>query len=290
MIVSPSLLRRVPYRIWRAAGLSVRVRVGDRSLVVPVPNGDALENADWRPSWRTEVIRRLAAPGLFVDAGANIGQTLLDLLAARPGNAYAAFEPNSACVAYLNELVSLNGLRDCLIVPAGLSSEAGCRTLYRQAGSSTDALGSVIEDLRPGREFEREVVALLPFDRVRRDLGLGPVGFVKVDVEGAELEVLTGMRETLRECRPPVLCEVLFTDSRADLNAKRGRNAELLRLLSAVGYRVRQIVKTGDLTGVSSTVPVEEFPSEYWTEANRESCDYLLLPGESEGEALARLA
>nr|MBA3749059.1 FkbM family methyltransferase [Solirubrobacterales bacterium] len=49
---------------------------------------------------------------------------------------------------------------------------------------------------------------------------------VKIDVEGAELDVLAGMARLLRDARPIVVCEM------------HGRNAEFCAAMEAAGYAV----------------------------------------------------
>ena len=56
------------------------------------------------------------------------------------------------------------------------------------------------------RAWPVEVVTL---DRVVSDQRLGRVDLVKVDTEGAEADVLGGMRRTLHRDRPVIFCEVL---------------------------------------------------------------------------------
>ncbi len=54
-------------------------------------------------------------------------------------------------------------------------------------------------------------------------LGLLPVGFAKIDVEGHELSVINGMRNLIARDRPTLLIE--------------GRNPEIAEILASAGYR-----------------------------------------------------
>ena len=67
-------------------------------------------NVFWLPSWKTDLIKRLVSPddGAFIDVGANVGQTLLDILSSHPTAQYIGFEPNPSCVFYLQSLIKLN--------------------------------------------------------------------------------------------------------------------------------------------------------------------------------------
>jgi hypothetical protein len=88
----------------------MRVRLNRQEVIVPVDGDDTLQNVFWAKSWKTELIERLLGPesGLFVDVGANLGQTLLDLWSINPNIPYLGFEPNLACICYLKELIQIN--------------------------------------------------------------------------------------------------------------------------------------------------------------------------------------
>ncbi|MHA1664401.1 MAG: FkbM family methyltransferase [Candidatus Njordarchaeales archaeon] len=65
-------------------------------------------------------------------------------------------------------------------------------------------------------------------DDVLDKLNIGKVNYIKIDVEGAEFEVLKGLEKTLKKHRPVVIVEVLEDPSK-------------LRNLSQQGYDVKQI-------------------------------------------------
>jgi hypothetical protein len=47
-----------------------------------------------------------------------------------------------------------------------------------------------------------------PVDEYVESLGIDPVDFIKIDVEGFELEVLRGARRTIQKWKPLLVCEV----------------------------------------------------------------------------------
>ena len=81
-----------------------------------------LETADGATDSRAypDCLGRLFAllPGAsVVDVGANLGQTLLKVKRLDRRARYVGFEPNPWCVVYMEELVRVNRLEHCSIVP-----------------------------------------------------------------------------------------------------------------------------------------------------------------------------
>lgn len=239
---------------------------------------------DWRPSWKSALIADLLRdrPGCLVDVGVNVGETLLDLRATS-SRGYLGVEANPASAAYVQELIDANGWTDTTIVGVALGAEPGIVPLLRTPHDAIDSSGSVLPSLRPERKTRTTHVPSLPFCVVWRALGEPAIGAVKIDVEGAELEVLRGMDDVLAT-RTPVICEVLFTDRHASLDDSRRRHQAILGLLAPHRYRVQQIVKSPDGGRVERLEPITEFPVAYWTEENKEFCDYLFTPTEETGQ------
>ncbi|GHF24733.1 putative methyltransferase [Streptomyces mashuensis] len=93
----------------------------------------------------------------------------------------------------------------------------------------------------PGPNAEFRAARSVPtsvrtLDQLVEAAGLEKVGFVKADVEGAELAVLTGARETLLRHRPSLLLEV----EGRHLDKYGARPADVVRHLRAYGYRMRR--------------------------------------------------
>jgi hypothetical protein len=121
------------------------------------------------------------------------------------------------------------------------------------------------------------------------NIGVKNVNFVKVDVEGSELETLIGMRSSLQKFRPNILCEVLFTNKDGDLLAHKLRNQQLMELLSQLEFCVFQLIKTENSPQVIDVKRIQEFSSAYWTLENADLCDYLFIPKERERQVLGSL-
>ncbi len=157
--------------------------------------------------------------GLFVDIGANLGQSALSLACAQHTCNIISFEPNIRLEPALRTVADILGPRFTYRMH-GLGAENATRTFFipSVAGVPFFQCGTLRREVlvdNPGmRELLYEVTGSRTFDiqeqpiSIRRfdDLGLKPE-FVKMDVEGAELDVLEGMPRTLSEHRPLVTTE-----------------------------------------------------------------------------------
>jgi len=140
------------------------------------------------------------------DVGANLGffSILLSRLAGPAGSVYA-FEPvpENACTIERN--ARLNRLDNIKVVQMALSSVDGKEELLlahhiggavlKSAGTPPDLAGSL-------------VVETATLDTLVERRRIKPPNILKIDVEGAEMEVLKGMERVLREWTPTVLLEL----------------------------------------------------------------------------------
>lgn len=78
--------------------------------------------------------------------------------------------------------------------------------------------------------------------------GLSNIGFIKIDVEGCEKEVIEGARETLtRNNYPPILFESWGPHKEADGVASRQLRTELFDLLKSIGYEIIPFIDVVDI-------------------------------------------
>jgi FkbM family methyltransferase len=146
------------------------------------------------------LLPQLADPKrVSLDVGANKGIYTFALLMC--SSAVHAFEPNPKLFAILRRWAQ--GRAE--LHPFALGERAGTMDLHvpRSArGGFSNQGGTLLPVTR--REFESVAVEVQRID----DLDLGDVGFIKVDVEGYEREVLAGGAALLRRCRPTLLVEL----------------------------------------------------------------------------------
>ncbi|ELP34400.1 FkbM family methyltransferase [Rhodopirellula baltica] len=211
----------------------------------------------------------------FLDVGVNLGQTLAKYRSVFPDGIYVGFEPNPACIAYVNELIELNHWDNIDLYPVGVAERHEICTLNFFHNASDDPTASIIKDFRPDQAIRRRShIAVFPIAEasIKR-----PVSFLKIDVEGAELEVLKGCRSVLVRDRPIVSTEILpCYDGQNAFRIQRQQEVEAL--MNRVGYKCFRIAKGGSqhskLVGLQ---PVESIE----VHGEIELSDYLWIHEES---------
>ena len=156
------------------------------------------------------VLQRIlnSSPGTFIDIGVNIGQTLIKVIGIDRNRSYIGFEPLIACCFNVEEFIQLNNLNNATLLPIALSDSNNILTFYSRG--QFDVMASLISKTKVAETepFTSHVQARIG-DEVLAELKIKEISAIKIDVEGAEFQVLQGLKETLRTKRPPVIFEVL---------------------------------------------------------------------------------
>jgi hypothetical protein len=131
--------------------------------------------------------------------------------------------------------------------------------------SDYDAIASVVDGFRPGSFYNSDrYVCLRKGDDVVSELGVASVCGIKVDVEGAELEVFEGLVDTIQKTQPFLIFEVLnhflvMTGNKLDdrtLKFRESRIERLVRLLRHLGYEIFSIQPGNQLSRVQQIRPL----------------------------------
>ena len=158
-----------------------------------------------------------------IDVGGNRGSYVYHLW--RLGADVQVFEPNPDCSRVLSAWavakprVHVHGV--------ALSDQPGTATLHipqDDAGIEHDASASLVHvDFPSARQVPVELRTLDSF-------GFADIGFIKIDVEGHESDVLQGARLTLQDSRPALLIEIEQRHNSRPI-------AEIFDWLSSDGYQ-----------------------------------------------------
>lgn len=176
----------------------------------------------------------------FLDIGAHVG-TYTWTVAPRAAHVYA-FECSPRTFCYLAANVALKGVEyKVSLFPYALGDKEGEGTYYIRSAEGGDNGIKRLSEADAGCAVARVPVRTLD------SFGLENIGFVKLDVEGHEKEVLLGARETLRRSGWP---KILFESWGAHANRAvpvAELRAGLFDVLREFGYRWVPVAGIADM-------------------------------------------
>ncbi len=141
----------------------------------------------------TAVLERCLEPGLVVvDVGANIGYHALHAarLVGPVGRVYAV-EPGQDNLAYLEKNIALNRAENVQVLPYAAGASRRMREFHLLKLSLQNSFD--LYEQQPDDIVGIQQVQEMPLDELIAE----PVDFVKIDIEGAEIEALQGMQRIL---------------------------------------------------------------------------------------------
>jgi FkbM family methyltransferase len=171
---------------------------------------------------------------VFFDIGANIGVYTIFAAKRMAGGRVVAFEPHVANAASLMENAILNGVQDRVLLVSSALSDHDRYGVFnyvdQSASSSASQFGTSIAN---GQAFEpvfREVKNGCTIDTLCGN-GILPIpSLVKIDIDGLECAVLTGMRNILTSRDRPRAVQVeLAPDTRGLIGSFMRESGYVLR-------------------------------------------------------------
>jgi FkbM family methyltransferase len=151
-----------------------------------------------------EWLRRTVSAGeTWLDVGGHYGYTALALakLVGTRGRVFV-FEPVSSTARFLSETCRLNGLSQATVVPIGLGDSPSLEKRRLQevrgmADLTVENTGSIVD------------ISVMSLDQLWQSLSNGADGIhgIKIDVQGMEYGVISGMTQLLRRFHPRLVIE-----------------------------------------------------------------------------------
>lgn len=180
--------------------------------------GQSLDKyGEWSES-EMRFLGQFVSEGMTVlDIGANIGtHTVYFAQRVGPTGSVLAFEPQLVVYQILNGNIAINGLSNVRALNAAVGRENGRVKIPTIDPTTLRNFGAVAIG-REGSEVACYAIDGLPMTSLH---------FVKIDVEGYELEVLKGAKNTIERFRP-----ILFVENNSD------KSPELITHVRQMGYR-----------------------------------------------------
>ncbi|MDQ8202133.1 FkbM family methyltransferase [Pelagicoccus sp. SDUM812003] len=202
-----------------------------------------VERIMWTGKFEEKLValaRRVVQPGdTCFDVGGNVGAISIALAeAVGEGGRVHTFEPNPTNFARLSANLELNPeLRGRVTLNnVGISDQPG--TLYWSEDPGNPGNGMLGDQ----GDIESKVITL---DAYTQENDVQELSFMKVDVEGMELQVFKGAEETLKRFKPTLYFETL---SRFSSGPERDNFLKIETYLLSLGYTLNKLHPDGTLT------------------------------------------
>jgi FkbM family methyltransferase len=160
----------------------------------------------YEPPIQRVLSQHLQPGSVFYDVGAHIG--IVGMFGAQlvgTNGVVFAFEADSDNARRIEEHLSRNSLHQIRVVPCAVWSSGGRIRFERASAQSSRNQGAITTKptISGENSVEVEAVALDTFVRENPSPTV-----IKIDVEGAEADVLRGSQEVFARAKPVLLCEV----------------------------------------------------------------------------------
>ena len=228
----PVLKPLVP--VWVEVEPGIRMLLSGNDLVSRI----ILETGVWESSSWMAIEQHLSLGATFVDVGAHMGYfSLKAATAVGPSGRVIAIEPHPEMVRTLRDNIFASRATSVAVEPAACSDSETTLELFSAADSNsgTSSLSRKNASLY-GSDGASYIVPAWPLDSIIERANVSRVDVLKIDVEGAELQVLKGAQETIARYHPVLLIEL---DDRL-LESMGTSSAEIIGFLSDHGYSLRR--------------------------------------------------
>ena len=166
---------------------------------------------------------------------------------ARTAKQVVTFEANPANVVRIYENAGLNGFKNVFVIGAAVGNRDGTLRLSLDPLMAGAASGDpeIAEQIRADVKDAVELnVILTPIDAAVQRFGLPEPEFVKIDIEGMELDALQGMTELIASRKPELYLELHGT-LEAD---KRANATDVIEFLRSRDYNIFDVEQNRDIT------------------------------------------
>jgi len=189
-----------------------------------------------------KIIEKLVNEGdVCFDIGANVGPIAFALAQkVTPKGKVYAFEPGPPTFERLVQNIAVNPVYSSAIIAENLGVSEQNGELLWSEGTGYDGRGN--GSLRVGGNISAKVVSL---DDYCMSSGIDEIDFIKIDVEGMELEVIKGAKTILEKYRP-----ILYFETLPNIEETRGFPVftEIANILRNLNYDFYSTSITGELT------------------------------------------
>lgn len=178
------------------------------------------------------ILNYLDKSEVIFDVGANIGQTSLNIINSQKSKKLNpivyAFEPYPKTFNKLKTNIALNKSNDIKAFNLGLSTQKGMLHMMQHSPSNSGGF-RMTDDLANSIS-----VPVISIDEFISENHISKIDFIKIDVEGFEVQVIQGAKKTLETYKP----WLIFEYSLENIKAQNGNIKNTLNWLLEINYHV----------------------------------------------------
>jgi FkbM family methyltransferase len=206
---------------------------GYKMLLIPYDEGISTELLLFRTHepLSTEILKKLLKSGMTcIDIGSNIGYyALLERKIVGEKGKVIAIEPSPINLYYLRRNIALNRFNDVEIFDYAISNFDGqCLFLHDKSYSNLSKM--LNNDIEKSCESQLFRVPCKRLDSFLKEYPLKNIDFIRMDVEGQEVEIINGGYQTIRTYKP-----ILFMEIHKGILGLN-KTLKLLKTLEELGY------------------------------------------------------
>jgi FkbM family methyltransferase len=170
-----------------------------------------LEEGVWEPQSIQAVADHLSPSATFIDVGAHIGYySLKAAIMVGPNGHVISVEPNPQTLPKLRANIEASEAHAVSVWPVACAQSESTLQFYAAPESNTGESSLSKENAsQEGAAPVAYSVPARPLDAIVKEAKLDRVDVIKIDVEGAEFEVLKGAAKTLDDYRPVLIIELM---------------------------------------------------------------------------------
>ncbi|MFS8830175.1 FkbM family methyltransferase [Synechococcus sp. R8-2] len=169
-----------------------------------------LTQGEWLES-EISFCKHFLRPGMnVIDVGANVGvYTFLAAHRVGPTGSVIAIEPTASCLQCMRKTISASSLEDVVfLIEAAAGEHEGTVQLGEERSGAFNSIGNPKQASgQASNNGEGKIVNLVTLDSVWRSKGEPRIDLIKIDVEGAEEQVVSGSLELLAASHPVLILE-----------------------------------------------------------------------------------
>jgi FkbM family methyltransferase len=264
------------FGIVESFNLTFETIINNRAFKIPLIKKTGFEHIRIHEPWMIELLTKILedrGDKTYVDVGVNLGQTLIKLRSVNWNIRYYGFEPNPICVGYVRELAKTNEFKNVVLFPIGISNKTDLYELSFFSDDESDPSASILSDFRINQKtYQKEYIACFNVAGILNKCNLSPIGVIKIDVEGAEKEVLEGLKEKIITDQPLIQLEILpvYDEEHKERMNRQTAIENLFREINYTKFRIH-IDEKNNLAGLEEIETIGIHSNMNW-------CEYLVVP------------